>query len=128
MDAICLLVAGALVATLPEDQFEIEWRHTVQKTRWSETYRAEGPALRLVSARVEGSGAGMEPGPDAHRDGAGWRWYPQRLLSGVTLALSRYGDYRMCTARGCRSLSELGALPPEGELTIRSCVGSRSAP
>jgi hypothetical protein len=121
MDAICFVVAGAIVATLPATEFDIEWQHSVQKTRWSEKYRAEGQSLRLVSAHAEGSGAGMEPGADAWREGNGWRWSVQRRMDAVTLASSPHGDYSVCAAGACRSMRDIVPLPNEGVLTIRSC-------
>jgi hypothetical protein len=70
LDAVCLLVAGALRAMLPTTEFTLAWTHSVQKTRWEERYRVAGSDLQLVEARIQSSGAGMDPPPQARlRDG-----------------------------------------------------------
>ena len=76
MNAICLVVAGVLRATLPTNEVTIAWLHSVEKIRWVERYRVERDALRLVEAHIEGSGAGMDPPPDATFAGGGWTWHP----------------------------------------------------
>ena len=123
MGAVCLLVAGALVATLPGNDFSVSWTHSVAKTRWVEAYRVEGASLRLVEASIEGSGAGMEPPPDAVlRDGR-WHWRPGRVLDELVLARSFHAaDYALCTASGCSPLAELaGPAADGGSLVIRPC-------
>lgn len=63
--AVCLIVAGALRAMVPADDFSLGWQHSVRKTRWEERYRVEDQTLLLFEARVQGSGAGMEAGNGA---------------------------------------------------------------
>ena len=58
MNAACLLIAGALRAIVPAQEFTVAWTHSVQKTRWEERYRVDGDALRLTEARIQSSGAG----------------------------------------------------------------------
>src|SRR5512140_538657 len=97
MDAFCLLVAGMLRATLPGPDLAIEWQHSVAKTRWEERYRIEGDRLLLAGACVEGTGAGMEPPPEAVRRAGAWCWQPQRALPELALTWSTYAaDYRLC--------------------------------
>jgi hypothetical protein len=60
--SLCL-AAGALVVALGGDEITLRWRHSVQKTLWEEVWRDTPGGLRLIEARVEGSGAGMDP-PD----------------------------------------------------------------
>lgn len=120
MNVACLVVAGVVRALLPEGDVTLAWTHSVQKTRWEERYRVEGGRLRLVEAYVEGSGAGMEPPPHASRDGAGWRWSPDRTVPALVLASSGFGgDYAVCGAQGCRALQDLagGTSPVE----LRAC-------
>ncbi|WP_245413609.1 DUF1850 domain-containing protein [Mangrovicella endophytica] len=51
--------------------FTLSWTHSVEKTHWQETWTASPDGLRVIEARIEGSGAGMDPPPDAVlRDGA----------------------------------------------------------
>ena len=67
---ICI-AAGAKALTLAATAFALSWTHSVEKTRWEERWLAGPQGLTVVEGRVEGSGAGMEPPPDAVlRDGA----------------------------------------------------------
>ncbi|MFY0733625.1 MULTISPECIES: DUF1850 domain-containing protein [Aurantimonas] len=67
---ICI-AAGAKTLTLATTAFSLSWTHSVEKTRWEERWVAGPQGLTVVEGRVEGSGAGMEPPPDAVlRDGA----------------------------------------------------------
>ncbi len=126
MDPICFLVAGALRAILPEGEFALEWRHSVQKTRWIEHYRADGATLVLDTASVEGTGAGMEPPSGAIRRNGEWIWYPQTRLPELRLTHSSYvPDYTLCAPAGeCRTLASLvGHLPEGAVVVVRSCSG-----
>jgi len=123
VDAICLFVGAAMAATLPGPDFSLAWTHSVQRTRWVESYRAEGATLRLVAASVEGSGAGMEPPPGAVlRDGR-WHWHPDLTLPELVLARSPHAaDYTLCTAAGCRDLGALaGTAGADQVIVIRHC-------
>ncbi len=71
----CLMV-GAKALTLAAATFTLTWTHSVEKTAWSETYKVSGQGLKLVQARVMGSGAGMDPGPGAKLEGDWWVWVP----------------------------------------------------
>jgi len=109
LDAICLFVAGALRATLPAAEFTVGWDHSVEKTRWEERYRIDGAGLRLVEARVRGSGAGMEPAPDATLTHGWWTWRPRdTTLATLRLTLSPYArDYDICWSAGCEPLQQI---------------------
>ena len=72
MNAVCLIVAGVVRATLPTDHYTLAWQHSVEKTRWEESYRIDGDRLRLTAARIQGLGAGMEPPRDAVLRGGWW--------------------------------------------------------
>ena len=124
MSSVCLFVAGALAAALAEPAFTVEWTHSVAKTRWVESYVVEGRSLVLVEASVEGSGAGMEPPPEAVLRGGRWQWRPQRDLAELRLARSAFApDHQLCTASGCRALGTLaGASPEDAVVVIRACA------
>ena len=108
MIAVCALVAGAVVATLPTTEFTIEWRHSVEKTRWEERYRVAGGQLMLTSASIEAMGAGMEPPRDARFADGRWTWQPMRPIADLRLTRSPYvPDYTICWNGGCRPLSAL---------------------
>jgi hypothetical protein len=122
MNAVCLIVAGVVHATLPATEFSLQWTHSVQKVRWEERYRVDGAALRLVEARAQGSGAGLEIPTDAQRRGDGWSWHPERRLDALTLAHSAFGgDYRLCAGDSCETLSERVAPSSDAPLTLSAC-------
>ena len=134
MNAACLFVAGTLRALIPAPEFTLAWTHSVEKIRWEERYVVDADALHLVEARVQGSGAGMEPGRDATFQNGWWTWKPSvRPLSALRLTLSSYTrDYDLCWQARCRSLHDLVATAPskrpqpaadEGEVVeIRACT------
>jgi hypothetical protein len=123
MDAVCLLVAGVVRATLPAAEFTLAWEHSVQKTRWEERYRVDGDDLVLVEARVAGTGAGMEPPASAtYRDGV-WTWQPRPRLPEVRLTHSGYArDYTLCWRDGCKELAVLVGSADDGTaVVLRRC-------
>ena len=121
MDAICLLVAGALRATLPASEITVGWDHSVEKTRWEERYRVDGMSLRLVEARIRGSGSGMEPAPDATFEKGWWTWRPRdTTLATLRLTLSPYTrDYDICWSAGCEPLQRI--VNATGVVELRAC-------
>ena len=127
MIGVCLLVAGAVQASLPADTFTLAWRHSVTKTRWEEDWRVEGNRLAAVESRVEGSGAGMDPPPGARLADGMWHWRPALApLPELRLTLSPYtADYRLCTRAGCAPLHALVHAPADRieVVTVRPCTG-----
>jgi len=113
VNAICLVVAGVVRATLPTTELTVAWQHSVEKTRWEERYRIDGTALRLVEARIQGSGAGMEPPPDARLADGWWTWRPKSdPLPALRLTQSTFTrDYDLCWRGQCRTLGSLVAPP-----------------
>ncbi len=59
------LAAGAVLVPLTTNALTLAWTHSVEKTLWEEDWRASAYGLELAQTRVRGSGAGMEPAPDA---------------------------------------------------------------
>ncbi len=109
MNAACLLIAGALRAIVPAQEFTVAWTHSVQKTRWEERYRVDGDALRLTEARIQSSGAGMDPPPDATFREGWWTWHPPLPpLPELRLTLSSYArGYDLCWGGRCHTLRRL---------------------
>ena len=67
---ICILTAGKTL-TLAAGAFTLAWTHSVEKTRWEEHWIAGPEGLTVTQGAIEGSGAGMDPPPDAVlKDGA----------------------------------------------------------
>ncbi|MFN4104013.1 MAG: DUF1850 domain-containing protein [Tepidimonas sp.] len=106
---------------LPARTVTLAWTHSIERVRWEESYTLLAPtdtgqrcaparngALCPQWARVRGSGAGMEPAPDAvWRDG-GYEWSPPPVaLPALRLMHSAYtADYTLCLDGPCRPLRE----------------------
>lgn len=122
--ALCL-VLGAKTVALPTDHLTLAWRHSVEKTGWQEDYVLRGDRLVLKEARIESTGAGMEPPPGA-RFYDGWWHYVPRLppLPELRLTLSPYtADYRLCWGGQCRALGAiLGAAGETAVVTLGACA------
>lgn len=128
---VCLVLATANGGSagpavfVPVHSFTLAWTHSIEKVRWEEDYVVRpgetpgaAPRLEATAARVHGSGAGMEPPPDA-RLKRGWYEYTPTLHHPAELRLTRSGftpDYDWCTGGRCRPLSDL--LPSQGGVTV----------
>jgi hypothetical protein len=121
--SLCLASAGA-VKVLAVTAFTLAWTHSIEKVEWQEDWRITPAGLELTEARVKGSGAGMEPPPEA-RLVAGWfRWKPARpVMPEVSLGNSgAAGEWRLCTGGKCRTLSEILGHPIGANVTaMRAC-------
>lgn len=115
----CLLI-GALALALSSDRFTLEWTHSVEKTQWREEWIVRPTGLRLLQASVKGSGAGMEPGPNAVLIDGWWVWksylppMPELVLaaSGTTPSA-----WRLCDGNNCREVGATSGDP----VTLRPC-------
>jgi len=128
---ICLTLAASPQMTpqfVPTESFTLAWTHTIEKTRWEEDYTVQTdgdgePVLVPGPARIEGSGAGMEPPPDAVKRADGFYEYQPRTPPLYELRLSRspYAeDYDWCMDGKCRPLQDI--LPAdEGVTILRPC-------
>lgn len=119
---ICI-ASGAKLTFIAASSFTLAWTHSVQKTEWQEDWRTIGAdRLELTQARVQGSGAGMEP-PEGSRLVDGWWRYRPRVPTLPALHLAdvgaEAGRWRLCTAGACRDLVGDG-----GTITIRACHGA----
>jgi hypothetical protein len=104
--AVCLTAPGH-AATLHADRFTLVWQHSIEKIDWEEDYVVAGGWLYLSGARIRGTGAGMEPPPDAQRVGGVYVYRPeQRWFRALDLARSDFvQDYRLCIDGRCRPMS-----------------------
>ena len=121
--SLCLASAGAVKA-LSIAAFTLAWTHSVEKVEWQEDWRITQHGLELVEARVKGSGAGMEPPPEARLVGGWFSWKPNRpAMDEVTLGNSgEAGEWRLCTGGKCRTLSDiLGHPVGANATTMRAC-------
>jgi hypothetical protein len=109
--SLCLLLGGKQVL-YAATAFTLAWTHSVEKTRWEEDWQVTSRGLELVEARIEGSGAGMEPPPEAKFDGRLWRYHPALPpQSKIVLARSGAtgGTWQICFAGACQDLPEPAA-------------------
>ena len=125
--SLCLASAG-IVKTLSLAAFTLAWTHSVEKIEWQEDWRITPQGLELVQARVKGSGAGMEPPPEARLVGGRFQWQTQRppmpeMFLGNSGAA---GEWRLCQDGSCRTLSEIFAHPIGANVTtLRGCEQQR---
>ena len=102
----------------------LAWQHSIEKIRWEEDYRATPAGVVLLEDRVQGTGAGMEPPPDAKFDGKWWRYnahvapLPQVILrrSGMTV-----GDWQVCIKGACKPMGDYLPDPKADPVTLTTC-------
>jgi hypothetical protein len=120
----CLLVMGAKQVLIAGSTFTLAWSHSVEKTRWEEDWHVGLNGFQLVEARVEGSGAGMEPPEGAVFDGKVWRYHPALAFLEDRLVLARSGAtagaWQVCEQGNCRPIPETGAAA-EGPAILVPC-------
>jgi hypothetical protein len=106
--SLCLASAG-VVKALSIASFTLVWTHSIEKVDWQEDWRVTPQGLELTQARVKGSGAGMEPPPEARLVDGWFQWRPKRgLMPEVVLGNSgAAGEWRLCHDGNCRTLSEI---------------------
>jgi hypothetical protein len=116
---LCLASAG-VVKTLSIAAFTLVWTHSVEKTDWQEDWRITPNGLELVQARVKGSGAGMEPPPEARLVDGWFQWQPQRApMPEVILGNSGAADeWHLCWGGHCQTLSEILGHPIGANVTV----------
>lgn len=106
--SVCLWAAGKSVLCLAGCAFSLAWTHSVEKTGWVEHWQVLGDEMVQTQARVQGSGAGMEPAPHARLEHGWWVWEPENPLhlKEIHLAVSgaTVGSWRLC-AEDCADLS-----------------------
>ena len=132
--ALCLNSMGAggapiqsvapLDATSPA--FTLTWMHSIEKTQWQEYWQVvtrPKPHLRLVSARIETSGAGMEIPDNAVWRNGGYDYTVNQDLDSVTLSHSPFTQQaQLCVGQDCRLLSNwLPGLPNIQAVTLTPC-------
>jgi len=121
--SLCL-AAGALAASLALDSFTLAWTHSIEKIRWEEDWRVAGNSLVITEARIRGSGAGMEPPPDAVLKHGVWHYRPH-LPPQTVLRLSHSpyaAGYEFCGVGGCRPFAEiLPGLAEQAMVELSAC-------
>jgi hypothetical protein len=105
--SLCI-VGGGVAVQLAVASFTLAWTHTVERTEWRETWRVEEGRLVLEEARVKGSGAGIDPPPEARLEGGFYVWRPNLMpLPAIVLRRApQAGDWRLCAGDRCAPLGE----------------------
>ena len=117
----CLLAAGK-TTVYAASAFTLAWTHSVEKTRWEEHWRVTPAGLQVVEARIQGSGAGMDP-PDGSVFKDGWWVYrptvgPQKRL--VLAASGATGEgWTLCAEDRCTVIGRRAA----GPTVVTACDG-----
>ena len=119
---LCLATA-ALLVPLMTDQVTLSWRHSVEKTLWQEDWSLQpGGRIVLTQARVQGSGAGMDPPPEAIFADGFWRWTPV-LPAQNQVIMRRSGataDWQVCVRNQCQGMDAF--VPAEADpVVLTSC-------
>ena len=119
--SLCLASAG-VVKALSVAAFTLAWTHSIEKIEWQEDWRVTPRGLELAQARVKGSGAGMEPPPEARLVDGWFQWQPQRAaMPQVVLGNSgAAGEWRLCSGGQCPTLSEIFGHPVGANVTTMS--------
>lgn len=119
---ICIL-AGAKTVTLAVSAFTLAWTHSVEKVTWQEDWQVTDTGLRIVEARVKGSGAGMEPPEGAVLKDGWWIYEPQvKAVERLSLASSgaTVSGWEICGGGDCLTVgTEQGAA-----IVVEPCVKS----
>ncbi|TRZ90126.1 MAG: DUF1850 domain-containing protein [Rhodocyclaceae bacterium] len=117
-------MAGAVSAVLAIDSFTLAWMHSIEKIRWEEDWRVQGKTLVITEARIRGSGAGMEPPPDAVMKDGVWHYRP-RLPPQAVLRVTHSPytrGYELCSAGHCQPLADhLPEIENIAVIELRGC-------
>ena len=101
--SICILAAGK-TTVLAGAAFTLTWTHSVEKTQWEEDWTVTPAGLQVVTARIKGSGAGMDP-PEGAILNDGWWSYAPHVKPQERLVLAASGatgnGWTLCTPGGC---------------------------
>ena len=125
---VCMSVCfatGTIAKMLQVTALSLAWTHSVEKIEWQEDWRVSPHGLVLVEARIKGSGAGIDPPPDARLIAGWWSWNSTPVeRSEVILGQSdAVGDWRICADGRCATLPEILGRPPRTEATrMSSCT------
>jgi hypothetical protein len=119
------LAAGSAVAPLLAGAITLAWAHSVEKITWEEDWRLTSAGLEVVEARVRGSGAGMDPPPEARFENGAWAWRPA-VGAQSQVVMRRSGataDWRVCINGLCRPMDAY--VPADADpVILRACRSS----
>lgn len=111
---------GGGLIKLAVSMFTLAWTHTIEKIPWEEDWRIEGNRLVLEEVRIKGSGAGMEPAPDARLEAGFYRWNPKddSRMEIILRRAPEAGDWRLCWEGTCRNIGDMIDTDP---VSLKAC-------
>lgn len=86
--SLCVFIAGKSAACLAGLLFSLSWTHSIEKTQWVEHWHIQNERLVLQETFVKGSGAGIDPAPNAVLDHGWYRWKPLQAVELSSLSLA----------------------------------------
>lgn len=106
--ALCI-AGGAMLAQIAASGFTLAWTHSVERIPWQEDWRIEAGRLVLETARVKGSGAGIDPPPEARLENGWYVWHPRETRAEIILRRApEVDDWRICVeGTECRRLGDI---------------------
>ena len=106
-------MVGATVLQLATGTFSLHWTHSVEHVTWQEDWSVTTDRLRLVQSRLKGSGAGMEPGPDAVLKESWWVSAGDLEVPALMLAASgaTQGGWTLCADGICQVIGAVSGAP-----------------
>ena len=111
--SLCIL-AAAKTSIFAVSLFTLSWTHSVEKIEWHEDWKITDSQLEIVVARVQGSGAGMDP-PEGSKFEGGWWVYKPNKLSVKELLLSTSNtnleNWKICFNGNCQILKKNNERP-----------------
>ena len=111
--SLCIAAAGK-TTVMAVAAFTLSWTHSVEKTRWQESWRLTPAGLQVVEARGQGSGAGMDP-PEGSVFQDGWWVYRPEVAPQPSLVLAAsgatVGGWLICGGDRCATFGQLATDP-----------------
>ena len=106
--SLCIL-SGAKLTTVAASLFTLSWTHSVEKIEWHEKWGLMNSHLKMIEARMQGSGAGMDP-PEGSIFSDGWWIYSPKEFKIKELLLStsntQIENWKICYNGTCKILKK----------------------
>jgi hypothetical protein len=117
--SLCVVAAGK-TTVMAVAAFTLSWTHSVEKTRWQESWQLTPAGMQVVEARVQGSGAGMDP-PEGSVFQDGWWIYKPGIAPQPSLVLAAsgatVGGWMICGGDTCATFGQVAGDP----IMLRPC-------
>lgn len=98
--SLCVFIAGKSAACLAGLLFSLGWTHSIEKTEWIEHWQIANEQLVLQKIYVKGSGAGIDPAPNAVLRDGWYQWTPEKPLALASISLANseltLDNWRLC--------------------------------